>query len=116
MGLVEREHEQAPALLAQRLLRGERLELGDEQGGPPALEPGRQEPFACDRAELGEPGDLGLGPRLAGILAEGGPVPEVEGFGEQLGGPPRIGRCRRGIVDELLEAPSVDRAGGTRRA
>ena len=83
---VEGEHEQPPPLLAQRLLGDHRLEVGHEQRGLAQLEPGGEQPFAGHRPQLGEPGDLRLGPRLVGLLGQRRPAPERERLGEQSGG------------------------------
>jgi hypothetical protein len=108
---VQREHEQPPPLLPQRLVRDQRLQLRHEQRGLAAVEPGGEQPLPGDGAQLGQPGDLGLGPRLAGILAQRRAAPEPERLGEQLGRPLRLtcGGGGRGVADQLLEQPGVDR-------
>ncbi len=63
-GAVEREHQLRARPLAQGLRRDERLELRDELRMAPEREIGVDPLLERDRAELLEPGDLGLRERL----------------------------------------------------
>jgi hypothetical protein len=107
---VEGDHELAPAPLAERLLRDRALELGDELGGPAAVQLGVE--AVLDRAEaqsveagclcrasldVGEPGVC-----LTPPLGEGGAEYVRRGSGLAAGKP---FRSRPGA---LLEPPGVD--------
>ena len=60
---VERQHEQPPALLAHRVVGHQALDLGHQDGGLALAEPGRDQLLAGHRAQPGQPGHLGVGPR-----------------------------------------------------
>jgi hypothetical protein len=104
---VEGEGEQPPPLLAQRRLGDHGLELGHEQRGLAESQPGREQPFPSHLPQPGEPGDLGLGPRLVGPFGQRRATPERQRIAEQPGGDARVGRAP-GRVEQLLEPPDVD--------
>ncbi len=59
---VEREHQQPPALLAQRVLGDESLDLGHQHGGLALAQPCLEQLLAGDLAQAGQPGDLAVRP------------------------------------------------------
>ena len=106
---VEREGEEAPALLAERVLVDERLEVADDELGLTELEARGEEAFAGHRSELGEPGDLRLRPRLPRVVGVGGAAPQPE---RGLQGAHRLrGRQARRRLDRRLEGPRVHGVG-----
>ena len=109
MGPVERQRQQPPPLLPQRVLGDQRLELADDQGGVSQLQPRLEPALAGHGAQLGQPDGLGLDPGLTDVLGVGGAPPQREGVVERAY---RVGRrqTRRG-VDGPLEAAGVDRLG-----
>ncbi len=66
-----------------RLRLNERLQLGDELGVPAEREIGLDPLLEHDRAELLEPGDLGLRERLVQEVRERGAAPEAERLAER---------------------------------
>ena len=85
-GAVEREHELPARPLAERLLRDERFQLGDELVVSPQLEDGLDPLLPRGETELLEAGDLGLGEVLVPELGEGRPAPKREGLSQGFGG------------------------------
>ncbi len=84
-GAIERERQERPQLLAQRVLADQLLELGDGLGVVTAVEPQLPQPLDGSHAELVEPGGLGVEGRraCAGVRL---PAPEVERGGQPLDG------------------------------
>ena len=109
MGAVQRQRQQPPPLLAQRVLGDQRLEVADEQRSVAQLQPRLEAALPGHGAQLGQPDGLGLDPGLTGVLAVGGAPPQREGVVEGAYGV--RGLQRRGAVDRLLEAAGVDRLG-----
>ncbi len=104
---VLRQRQQPPALLAQPVLREQRLELGHDQGALAGVEAGLQQPLARERPELLETAGLGVGPVGAGVLTEDRAAPQRQRLREQLDAPTRVRRRAR-LDDQPLEAPGVD--------
>jgi hypothetical protein len=103
---VQREDEKPPALLAERVLGDERLELGHEQGRLAAGEPRREQLFPRDVAQPRESGHLGVGPGLARVLDQRGAPPQRKGVLEHLGDRARVVESGR-VPEKLLEPPGV---------
>ena len=109
---VEGQHELAAEALAQRVLRGERLELADEVGAGAAGEVDVDAGFEGEQAQLLEAGDLGLRKGLVAEVGQGGAAPEPECLAQL---PARRGRvaggdCLPRAGDEVLEAVAVQLA------
>ena len=104
---VEGQRQRAPALLAQRVLLDQRLELGHQHRRVLDLEAGHQEALAGHPAQLGQAGHVGGGPGLVGVLRERGAGPQLQRLAQRL-------RCLGGRLEALgprhqrLEAPRVD--------
>ncbi len=78
VGPVEREHQQPPAFLAQRVLGDESLDLGHQHGGLALAEPCLEQLLAGDLTQAGQPGDLAVGPALAGVVGVRRAPPEPQ--------------------------------------
>ena len=109
MGAVQPERQEPPPLLPQRLLGDHPLQFGSDEGRLPEIETSGEQPFPADRSQLGQAGDLGSGPRLVGVLDQRRTAPQRERL-VQRGR--RLRRGRRGLLQQGLEPPGVDRVGG----
>ena len=96
--LVEREHEQAVEVLAQRLVSQQRLDLVDHLGVAAGREILLERQLGRGEAELLQAADLQAGERLSGDIVEGWSTPE----GQRL--------ARHPLGDEPLEAARIDLA------
>ena len=105
LGAVEREHQEPPPLLAQGVVDDQGLELADQHGGVAQLQTRRQQALAGQRTQLGEPDDLGLDPRLAGVLGVRRSPPQAERVVQGADGVG--GRQGRGGVHGPFEGPGV---------
>ncbi len=75
---VQRQHQRHHEPLAQRVLADEALQLGDELAGQPETEIGVDPVLDRLQAQLLQPGDLRLRPRLVGELLVGVTAPHGE--------------------------------------
>ena len=96
---VEREHAQAVEVLAQRLVREQRLDLGDRLGVPPGREILLEGLLDRGEPQLLQAADLEARERLGGDVVERRSAPQRERL------------ARRPLGDEPLEAARVDLAG-----
>ena len=109
LGAVEREREEPPPLLPERVLGHECLELADDESGVPQLQSRLQQALAADRPQLVEPQGLGLHPRLADILGIRRSAPQPQRVVQRVHRV-RGGETRRGVHGSL-EAPRVHAVG-----
>ncbi|GAA3106410.1 hypothetical protein GCM10020001_025330 [Nonomuraea salmonea] len=95
------------------MLGGERLEVGDGLGVQPQPQPRVGVALAGDQAQLGQPVDLGLRPRLVGEVGVGGAAPQPERLLQAASGGLRIAlfEVLAGRAHELLEPERVDLVG-----
>ena len=103
---VERERQQPPPLLAQRLLGEQGLRLRHHHGGLAAVEPARAQLLAGHRPELVEASRLRVGPLRAGEVGQRRPPPQRERLAQRAH-PGRGVLGVGGVLDETLEAPRV---------
>ena len=96
---VEGEHAQAVEVLAQRLVREQRLDLGDRLGVPPGREILLEGLLDRGEAQFLQAADLEVRERLGGDIVERRSAPQRERL------------ARRPLGDEPLEAAGVDFAG-----
>ena len=87
---VERQHEQGPRPLPQRLLRDHRLQLRDDVGVPAAAQFRVDAPLADDQPQLVEAARGRHGDALRGDVAERGPAPQGERIAQQRRGGLRL--------------------------
>ena len=97
-------------LLAQRVLRDERLELARDLGVAPQREVGLDAALERHEPELLEAGDLGLGERLVGEVRERGSPPQRKPFPQKGGGALRVaaGKSAAALLHERLEPVQVE--------
>ena len=109
LGPVEGKRQEPPALLPERVLGDQCLELTDDHGSVSQLESRLQPSLAGHGVQLGEPQGLGLDPGLAEILGVRRTAPQPEGVVQRAH---RVGRrqARRG-VHGAFEAPRIDGVG-----
>ena len=65
---IESQHEETPAFLAERILRDQCLQVSDDDGRVPQLQPRLQQTLTGHGAKLGQPNGLGLDPGLTQVL------------------------------------------------
>ena len=92
---IEREREQPPALLAQRVAGDEVLQLRHQRRALAPVQPGRELLLVGVHAQPVEADDLGLDPGLAGEVGVSGPAPQLQRPGQLLGPRGGIGQRRR---------------------
>ena len=109
LGPVEGKRQEPPALLPERVLGDQCLELTDDHGSVSQLESRLQTSLAGHGVQLGEPQGLGLDPWLAEILGVRRTAPQPESVVQRAH---RVGRCetRRGVHGSF-EAPRIDGVG-----
>ena len=107
--LVERERQQPPGALPQRVRRGVRLQVVHRLDRRAQGEGSLRRVLDGHPVQLLEAGDLGSGPVLVGVPAVGTSAPQGERLGQPAAGARRVGRQhgQRG-PDERLEVPRVD--------
>ncbi len=111
---VERQHQLRPRPLSECLRLDECLELSDELGVPAESEIGLDPLLERDRAQLLQPGDLGLGERLVEEVRERRPAPERERLAENALGRSGVTSLARRppLLREAGEAMNVHALGG----
>ena len=107
---IEREREQPPALLAQRVAGDQVLQLRHEGRALATVQPGGDLLLVGVDAEPVEPDDLGLDPGLAGEVGVSGTSPQLQRPGQLLGARSWIGQRGR-VLQQLFELPGVHRVG-----
>jgi hypothetical protein len=105
-GAVEREHQQAPEGLAQRVLADERVELADDVAVAAELEVGVDPLLERNKAQLLQPVRVRLRPCVEGELGERRAAPEAERLAERA--PLGLGVGRTRLAQQPLEAHGVD--------
>jgi hypothetical protein len=117
-GAVQRDDQQPPPLLLQRVLGEPVLELGDELGVLAELQPGVHQGGEGSGPHLGQPPALRVGEGSVRPVAVRLPAPEVESRGQgphRLGGPP-VRQQGTAACGEVAEPAGVEvlRARGER--
>jgi hypothetical protein len=110
-GAVERQHQQAPPVLPQGIVRDQPLELRQYFGRPALLEPRLQERSHGSGTHLGQPSPLGLGERRVRPVGVGLAVPQVDGGTQVTLGLPGLARRETGVTagGEIPDVERVDR-------
>jgi hypothetical protein len=103
---IQREHQLAVQALAQRVLRDEPLELGDQLGVAAEREVGFDALLERREPQLLQARDLGLRERLGRQVAERRAAPQGQRVAQEAGGHPGVGRA--GLPEQPLEAVQVD--------
>jgi hypothetical protein len=108
-GAIEREHPLAHEPLAQRVIAGEVVELGQKLRAGPAFEVGLDALLDCRQPPLLEPLGLGIRERLVEDVGERRPAPHGQRLVEK---PRRDGRvaARARPLERLFEAVEVELA------
>src|SRR5262245_27226055 len=110
---VEREHQLAVEMLAERLIRNKRLEFGNELEMPREREFGLDSFLEGDQAQLLDPRDLALGKCLVGDVGKSNAAPEAERLAQHRCG--RLAGARGQLAspldDEPLEPLEVELSG-----
>ncbi len=107
-GTVESKHELLEQVLSKRMLREDRLQLGDELAVPPKLEVGIDPGLERCQLALFESRDLHLRPRLEAQIRERPAAKECKRLAQPLSRLLRRGAGRR--ADERVEAIDVQLA------
>src|SRR3954452_16362569 len=102
---VERQHQRAVQVLAQRLHADRRLELRDQVGMAPERELCVGPRLEGRPAALLQTQDLGLGERLERQIGERRAPPQIQCEPERLGG--LLGRGRAAASDQVLETIDI---------
>jgi hypothetical protein len=103
---IERERQQPPAFLTQRVAGDEVLQLRHEGGALASVQPRGELLLVRMHAQPLEADRLGLDPRLAGEVGVGRPAPQLECPGQQPGPHRRVGQRRR-VLQQPFELPRV---------
>jgi hypothetical protein len=106
---VQRQRQQPPRVLAQRVVGDQGLQLGHRLGGPSRREHGLGAALQGQQPQLVQPRGLAAGPVLVGELRVGRTPPQAEGLvqrGARLVGPAAVQECG-GRGDGGLEAVGV---------
>ncbi len=102
---VQRQRQQPPAVLAQRVAGHMGLKVGDRLGRPARAQCRRGAAFHGQKAQLGQPSGLAGGPALVGELGVRGPPPQPERDVERLAG--LLGGQVGGLCEQGFEAQGV---------
>ena len=116
-GAVEREHQEAPPVFAQRIFGDEALQVADDLGVPPQRQPRLDQAGEGAGPQFGQPPPLVLGERRVRPVLVRVSAPQAQSGGQGMLGPRRVatGQQRTTAGHQLADAQGVELVGRRRQ-